>query len=111
MLKQPFRLFDFGEIMPPRVEFSQDGSEHGGYRFSSTTCVVQARKSKCGAQLERPRLLASGDFQGSVEGIFGTGNVRRVITQQKFTLDAIQFGIKPMLTGLLCPCDQFPQNV
>jgi hypothetical protein len=22
MLEQPFRLFDFGEIMPPRVEFS-----------------------------------------------------------------------------------------
>jgi hypothetical protein len=54
--------------------------------------------------------LASGDFQGFIEGIFGTGNVRRVTTQQKLTLDTMQFGIEPMLARLFRPGAQFSQN-
>ena len=104
-----FRFFDFGEILP-RIEIDEDWREHLGYRRRSAICNVEARKSKCAAQLESLRLLASSDFQGSVEGIFGGGNVRWVKTQQKLTVDAMQFGIEPMLAGLFRPGDQLPQN-
>lgn len=86
--EQPFRFFDFGEILP-RSEIDEDRREHLGYRPRSATCAVKARKSKCAAQLESFCLLASGDFQGPIEGIFGTGDVRRVTTQQKLSLDTM----------------------
>ena len=98
MLEQPFRLVDFREILSPN-EIDEDWRQHLGHRLRSAACDVQPRKSKCAAQLESLRLLASGDFQGSVEGIFGSRNVRRTTTQQKLTEETIQFGIQPMLAG------------
>ena len=50
--------------------------------------------------------MASSDFQRSIEGILGGGNVRRVTAQQKLTTDTVQFGIEPMLAGLFRPADQ-----
>ena len=77
MLEQLLRFFDFGEILP-RIEIDEDWREHLGYGRRSAISDVKARKSKCAAQLESLRLLASGDFQGFIEGIFGGGNVRGV---------------------------------
>jgi hypothetical protein len=57
--EQPFRFFDFGEILP-RGEIDEDRREHLGYRPCSATCAIKARKSKCAAQLESFCLLASG---------------------------------------------------
>jgi hypothetical protein len=91
-LEQLLRFFDFGEILP-RIEIDEDWREHLGYGRRSAICDVKARKSKCAAQLESLRLLASSDFQGSIEGIFGGGNVRRLTTQQKLTTDTMQFCI------------------
>ena len=70
LVEQLFRFFDFGEILP-RIEIDEDWREHLGYPRSAI-CAVKTRKSKCAAQLESLRPLASGDFQGSVEGIFGS---------------------------------------
>jgi hypothetical protein len=61
ILEQLFRFFDFGEILP-RIEIDEDWREHLGYRLPSTICAVKTRKSKCAAQLESLRLLASRDF-------------------------------------------------
>ena len=108
MFEQLFRFLDFGEILS-RIEIDKDWCEHLGYPRSAT-CAVKAGKSKCAAQLESLRLLAMSDFQRSIEGIFGTGNVRRVTTQQKLTLDTMQFGIEPMLAGLFRPGAQFSQD-
>src|SRR6201987_2653908 len=109
MLEQSFSFSDFGEILA-RSEIEEDRREQLGHRPRSPICAVEARKSKCVAQLESLCVLASGDFQGSIEGFFGTGDVRRVTTQQKLSLDTMQFGIEPMLAGLFRPDDQFPQN-
>ena len=105
MLDELFRFFDFGEILP-RIEIDEDWREHLGYRRRSAVSDVEACQSQCAAQLESLRLLASGDFQGSMEGIFGGGDVRRVTMQQKLTTDTMQFGIEPMLAGLFRPDDQ-----
>jgi hypothetical protein len=64
---------------------------------------VETRKSKRAAQFESLRLLASGDFNGPIESLFGLGRVRRVATQQELTLATMQFGIEPMLAGLFRP--------
>src|SRR6266568_183922 len=93
MLEQLLRFFDFGKILP-RIEIEEDRHEHLGYRRRSAIGDVKARESQCAAQLESLGLLASRDFQGSSEGIFGGGNVRRVATQQKLTTDTMQFGIQ-----------------
>lgn len=92
MLEQLLGFFDLREILP-RIEIDEDWREHLGYGRRSAIYDVKARKSKCAAQLESLRLLASSDFQGSIEGIFGGGNVRRVATQQKLTTDTMQLGI------------------
>src|SRR5947207_10297531 len=81
MLEQLRRFFDFGEILP-RIEIDEGWREHLGYGRRSAICDVKARKSKCAAQLESLRLLASSDFQGSSEGIFGGGNARRVLRKK-----------------------------
>src|SRR6267142_3901244 len=110
VLEQFFRFFDFREILSS-IEIREDRREHPGYRLRSVICDVKARKSKRAAQLESLRLLASGNFQGSIEGIFSDENVRRVTTQQKLSTDTMQFGIEPMLAGLLRPDDQLLQNI
>ena len=103
--EQLLRFFDFGKILP-RIEIDEGWREHLGYGRCSASCDVKARKSKRAAQLESLRLLASSDLQGSIEGSFGGGNVRRVTTQQKLSTDTMQFGIQPMLAGLFRPADQ-----
>jgi hypothetical protein len=105
MLEQLLRFFDFGEILR-RIEIDEGWRQHLGCGRRSAICDVKARKSKRAAQLESLRLLASSDFQGSIEGSFGGGNVRRVTTQQKLTTDTMQFGIQPMLAGSFRPADQ-----
>src|SRR6476646_3905641 len=105
MLEQFLRFFDFGEISP-RIEIDEHWREHLGYGRHSVISDVKARKSKCAAQLESLRLLALSDFQRSIKGIFGGGNVRRVTTQQKVATNTMQFGIQPMLAGLVRPADQ-----
>src|SRR6266446_5259142 len=105
MPEQLLRFLDFGEILP-RIEIDEDWREHLGYGRRSAVCDIKARKSKCAAQLESLRLLASSDFQGSIEGIFGGGNIRGVTTQQELTTDAMQFSIQPMLAGFFRPSDQ-----
>src|SRR6516164_5294785 len=107
MLEQLFRFFDFGEILP-RVELDEDWRQHLRYRPRSAISAVQARKSKCAAQLESLRALVSCDFQAPLEGIFSSRKVRRVTTQQKFPANTMQFGIKPMLAGLFRRGDQLP---
>ena len=105
MLEQLLGFFDLGEILA-RIEIDEDWREHLGYGRRSAISDVKARKSQCAAQLESLRLLASSDFQRSIEGILGGGNVRRVTAQQKLTTDTVQFGIEPMLAGLFRPADQ-----
>ena len=105
VLEQLLRFFNFGEISP-RFKIDEDWREHLGYGRHSVISDVKARKSKCAAQLERFRLLALSDFQRSIKGIFGGGNVRRVTTQQKVTTNTMQFSIQPMLAGLFRPADQ-----
>ena len=105
MLEQFLRFFDFGEILP-RSEIDEDWREHLGYGRCSVISDVKARKSKRAAQLESLRLLASSDLQGSIEGIFGGGNIRGVTTQQELTTDTMQFSIQPMLAGFFRPSDQ-----
>jgi hypothetical protein len=108
-LEQGLRFLDFGQISL-RVEINKDRCEHFGYRLGSPVCTVEVRKSNCAAQLESLRLLGSGDFQSATERVFGHGNVRRIKTQQQRTLTAMEFGIKPMLAGLLRRGDQLPQD-
>ena len=109
LLEQGFRFFDFGQISL-RVEINKNWCEQLGYCLGSPICTIEVRKSNCAAQLESLRLLGSGDFQSSAEGVFGHGNVRRVKTQQQLTLAAVEFGIEPMLAGLFCRGDQLPQD-
>ena len=101
LLEQGFRFLDFGEILR-HVEVNKDWREQLGYRSRPPICKVEMRKSNCAAQLESLRLLGSGDFQGSAEGVFGHGNIRRAKPQQELTLAAVEFGIEPMLAGLFC---------
>src|SRR5262249_32131146 len=82
-----------------------------GYYPCPTICAVETRKSKRAAQFERLRLLASGDLKGSIERLFGSGSVRGFRAEQKLSPDTMQFGIEPMLAGLLDPDDQLRQNV
>ena len=79
----PEQLVRFHEFRKSslRLEFSEHRNEHPGYRSRSAICVVQARKFKRAAQLESPGLLVSRDFQRSLEGVFGTGYVRRVMAR------------------------------
>ena len=80
-VKQLFRLFDFGEMLR-RIEVDEDWREQLGHRPSSASCPVQARQSNSAAQFKCLCLLASGDCERSLQGIFRTGNIRRVTTQQ-----------------------------
>ena len=105
MLEQFLRFFDFGEISP-RSEIDENWREHFGYGRCSVISDVKARQSKRAAQLESLRLLASSDSQGSIESIFGGGNIRGVTTQQELTTDTMQLSIQPMLAGFFRPSDQ-----
>ena len=89
----------------------EDWCEHLGYGRRSTILDAKTRKSKCAAQFESLRLLASGNFQGFIEGLFGGANVGRVTAQQELTTNTMQFGIEPMLAGLFRPHDQLAQNL
>jgi hypothetical protein len=73
------------------IETDENGQENLGRRPGSAICDVKSRKSKCSTQLEGLRLLASGDFDGYFEGIFGGANIGRLTVQQKLTTDALLF--------------------
>ena len=66
VLEQLPRFFDFGKIMPA-TEIDEKRRRHLGHRLRSAIRAVEARKSKCAAQREGFRLLASGYVQCPLE--------------------------------------------
>ena len=64
LLEQLSGFNDFGKIAL-RIEFSEHGSEHLGYRARSAICLEQACKSKGAAQLESLHPLVPCDFKRS----------------------------------------------
>ena len=105
MLEQFLRFFDFGEISP-RTKSTKTGASTSDtaaarpslmYRRASPSALRSSKVFVCWLRAISRALLKASSAAETFEGS------RR---DKKLTTDTMQFGIQPMLAGLLRPSDQ-----